>query len=301
MLKIKQSCALGVLTVLLFSCNQTFNKSEEKPQEPSEVNNEEHFKMPEIPDEIVFCGQTFDLTQFDAKERLDRELLSNTFYHSNTFQYFKRANRHFDKIERILSEENVPDDLKYLCLIESGLTQAVSPAGAKGFWQFMPAAGKEYGLKITGQIDERYHIEKSTRAACAYLKNAYDKFDDWGLTAAAYNRGVGGITGDLENQQVDEYMELHLNRETGRYLFRMFALKLIFENPEAYGFHPEDMHLYEPWKTRQLEITETIPSIIEWAVENGSNYHEVKVLNPWILGNSLTVGDQPYTIDLPEE
>lgn len=258
--------------------------------------------MPELPNKVEFCGQEFDMTHFDAKERLDKELLVNTFYHSNTHQYFKRANRYFPTIERILAEENVPDDFKYLCLIESGLMQAVSPAGAKGFWQFMEAAGTEYGLTINREIDERYHIEKSTRAACAYLKNAYGKFEDWALTAAAYNRGVGGIQGDLENQQVDDYLDLHLNNETARYLFRMLALKLIFENPESYGFFPTEMYLYEPYKTRSIQVTESIANLVDWAKANGSNFHELKVLNPWILGTTLTVKNQAtYTIELPEK
>lgn len=290
----------GVLFFTLLACNQPAEKETKTPekveQSPAPA---EHFVMPEIPDHVTFCEQPFDLTHFDAKERLDRELLANTFFHSNTFQYFKRANRYFGTIERILAEENVPEDLKYLCLIESGLTQAVSPAGAKGFWQFMPAAGKEYGLTINGEIDERYNVEKSTRAACAYLKDAYAKFDDWALTAAAYNRGVGGIQGDLENQDVEEYMDLHLNHETSRYLFRMLAMKLIFEKPGDYGFHPDEMYLYEPYKTRKIRVTESIADLIAWSKENGSNYHELKVLNPWILGTTLTVRNQPYTIELP--
>jgi hypothetical protein len=194
----------------------------------------------------------------------------------------------------------MPDDLKYLSLIESGLTQAVSPSGAKGFWQFMPAAANEYGLTVNREIDERYHIEKSTRAACAYLKNAYAKFEDWPLTAAAYNRGVGGISSDLASQQVSDYMDLHLNRETGRYFFRMLALKLIFESPEEYGFHPEDMYRYQPWNVREVKVTESIADLVEWSIDNGSNYRELKVLNPWILGKTLTVtNNKTFIIELP--
>lgn len=259
-----------------------------------------HFSMPEIPGSMTFCNQKIDLTHFDAKERLDKELLTNTFYHSSTYQYFKRAHRYFGELERILQEENMPDDLKYLSLIESGLTQAVSPSGAKGFWQFMPAAAKEYGLVVNNEIDERYHVEKSTRAACAYLKNAYAKFEDWPLTAAAYNRGVGGIQSDLEAQQVDNYMDLYLNSETGRYFFRMLALKLIFESPEDYGFHPEEMYRYDPIETRKVDVSESIFDLVQWSIDNGSNYRELKVLNPWILGNSLTVSStKTYVIELP--
>ncbi len=287
----------GAMALFSAGCNQ-----EEKKEIVKEVTveKEAHFSMPEIPSSMTFCDQKIDLTSFDAKERLDKELLTNTFYHSSTYQYFKRAHRHFGELERILEEENMPEDLKYLSLIESGLTQAVSPSGAKGFWQFMPAAASEYGLTVNREIDERYHIEKSTRAACAYLKNAYAKFEDWPLTAAAYNRGVGGIQSDLENQHVSNYMDLYLNRETGRYFFRMLALKLIFESPEEYGFRPEEMYRYEPWKTRKVTVDKSILDLVQWSVDNGSNYRELKVLNPWILGNTLTVtNDKTYIIELP--
>ncbi len=285
--KFKPVILIGSVGMLLISgCNQPEEKEVVKE---ITVEEDTHFVMPEIPNAMSFCDQEIDLTVFGAKERLDKELLVNTFYHSSTIQYFKRANRHFDELERILEEENMPQDLKYLSLIESGLTQAVSPSGAKGFWQFMPAAAKQYGLTVNREIDERYHIEKSTRAACAYLKNAYAKFEDWPLTAAAYNRGVGGISGDLESQQVSEYMDLHLNRETGRYFFRMLALKLIFEAPADYGFHPDEMYLYEPYETREIAVTESISDLVQWAIDNESNYRELKILNPWILGKTLTV------------
>jgi len=286
------------LTALLVSCNQAPTKTE--PTVVQAVpDTAEHFKMPEIPDTVSFCGQRIDLTTFDAKERLDRELLVNTYYHSSTLVYFKRANRFFPMLERLLAEENMHDDMKYLCLIESGLAQAVSPSGAKGFWQFMPAAAEQYGLNVNREIDERLHVEKSTRAACAYLKDAHTIFNDWALTAAAYNRGMGGIRSDLESQQVTDYLDLDLNNETSRYFFRIIALKLIFENPEAYNFYLDGMYVYEPWKTRKIEVTSSIPDLVSWSIENGSNYHQLSVLNPWILGRSLTVKNQPITIELP--
>lgn len=287
-----------VLVATLASCNQVTTKSE---QDNTKTKHETkaHFKMPEIPERVSFCGQIIDLTSIDAKERLDRELLVNTYFHSSTLLYFKRANRFFPMLERLLEEENMHEDMKYLCLIESGLSQAVSPSGATGFWQFMPETAEQYGLQINAEIDERLHIEKSTRAACAYLKNAHNTFNDWALTAAAYNRGTGGISDDLQSQQVTDYLDLELNNETSRYFFRIIALKLIFENPEAYNFYLEDMYLYEPWKTRKLKVTSTIPDLVSWSKEKGSNYHELSVLNPWILGRKLTIKDQPITIQLP--
>jgi len=287
----------GVGMLLISGCNQPETKEVVKEVK---VEKETRFSMPEIPNSMVFCEQEIDLTKFDTKERLDKELLVNTFYHSSTYQYFKRANRYFEELERILEEENMPTDLKYLCLIESGLSQAISPSGAKGFWQFMPAAANQYGLKVNREIDERYHIEKSTRAACAYLKDAYARFEDWPLTAASYNRGMGGIRADLEKQKVSDYMDLYLNRETGRYFFRMLALKLIFESPEEYGFHPNEMYLYEPYETRSIPVKKSISDITQWAIDNGSNYRELKILNPWILGNTLSVGEQTFIIELPK-
>lgn len=290
---------LMVIIPSFVACN---NQQKTKVIRETKVVSEGHFTMPEIPEEMTFCDESIDLRYFDVKERIDKELLVNTYYHSSTIQYFKRANRHFGQIEQILKEEGVPEDLKYLCLIESGLTQAVSPSGAKGFWQFMPAAAKEYGLTVNGEIDERYHVEKSTRAACSYLKDAYRKFNDWALTTSAYNRGMGGIKSDLEAQDVEEYVDLHLNRETSRYFFRILALKLIFESPESYGFHPDEMYLYEPWKTRKIEVTESISNLVSWAKDHGSNYHQLKVLNPWILSKSLTIrGNQSFTIELPKD
>lgn len=255
---------------------------------------------PKLPKSIVFCGEEIALDNFDVRERLDKEIIVNTYYHSSTIQAFKRANRYFGVIEAELKSEGVPEDFKYLCLIESGLTQAVSPSGAKGFWQFMPATAKEYGLIVNDEIDERLNIKKSTAAACAYLKDANSRFDDWVLTAAAYNRGVGGITKDLESQEVESYFDLHLNNETSRYVFRILALKLIFENPTMYGFHKDELELYDPIPTRSVELMESQSNLKHWAKENGSNYHMLKVLNPWIRGNKLTVKSTSLTIQLPE-
>ncbi|MEJ6600694.1 MAG: lytic transglycosylase domain-containing protein [Crocinitomicaceae bacterium] len=295
----KISPLIFFISALFFAVSCSSPK-EEKP-EPKVVNtkSDESFSMPDLPTEMEFGGQKIKIDNFDIQERLDKELIVNTFYHSSTIQYFKRSNRFFPTIERIMKEEGVPDDFKYLCLIESGLTQAVSPSGAKGFWQFMPATGKEYDLRIDSEVDERLNVEKSTRAACQYLKDANSKFNDWLLTSAAYNRGVGGITKDLERQRVDDYLDLHLNNETSRYMFRILALKLIFENAEDYGFYKDNMSLYDPIQTRSIGVEESIDNLMSWAVENGSNYHMLKILNPWIRSDKLTFKSAPYTILLP--
>jgi len=295
----KFSTPIFFISSLFFALSCSSPKEEKPEPKVVKVEPNELFSMPDLPAEMEFGGQKIKIDNFDIKERLDKELIVNTFYHSSTIQSFKRANRFFPTIEAILKEEGVPDDFKYLCLIESGLTQAVSPSGAKGFWQFMPATGKEYDLRIDSEVDERLDVEKSTRAACQYLKDANAKFDDWLLTSAAYNRGVGGITGDLERQGVDDYFDLHLNNETSRYMFRILALKLIFENAKDYGFDQENMSLYEPVQTRSIIVEESIDNLMPWAVENGSNYHMLKVLNPWIKSDKLTFRSAPYTILLP--
>ena len=212
----------------------------------------------------------------------------------------KRANRYFPEIEKALKENGIPDDFKYLCLIESGLIQAVSPAGAQGFWQFMPNTATEFNLTVNDQIDERLDVTKSTIAACQYLKNAQHKFNNWMLTAASYNSGMGGIQNALDDQMVDRYFDLHLNNETSRYVFRILAMKIIFENPEAYGFSKEQIELYEPIPTRKIQVKSSISDLKQWAKSNGSNYRMLKVLNPWILSDKLTVTNQVLTIELPK-
>lgn len=288
---------LPLVPLLFFSACQ----SAETPKvEQQTVVSEEHFVLPELPDSIEFCGKVIQIDDFDRMERLDREVLVNTYYQSSTILSLKRANRYFPMIEAELKRNNIPGDFKYLCLIESGLAQVTSPAGAKGFWQFMPVTAKEFGLRVDSEVDERLHIRKSTAAACDYLTNAYDKFGDWTLVAASYNMGMTGVNDALEAQEVQDYFDLHLNNETSRYVFRILAMKLIFENPEAYGFRTEEIEPYETIKTRQVELTESNANLMHWAREQGSTYRMLKLLNPWILGNTLSVGKKPLQLELPE-
>jgi len=257
------------------------------------------FALPHLPEKMKFAGQEIMLTDEDVMERLDREVLTNAFFQSATTGYFKRANRWFPTIERILKEEGVPEDFKYLAIIESGLVQAVSPVGAQGFWQFMPVTGKQYNLEISAEIDERLNVEKSTRAACQYLKNSYAELNDWMLATASYNRGVGGVQQDMAWQGTDHYFDTDQNSETGRYVFRLLAIKLIFEDPEAYGFAVDKMQLYEPFMTKTVTVSETIPNVAEWALEQGFNFKIVQKLNPWLKSNKLTIKDKTYDILLP--
>jgi membrane-bound lytic murein transglycosylase D len=288
-----------VLCFSIISCTEE-NSTLKEEQDPVVESNDNH-GIPLLPAEMTLFGELVGIDNFDIKERLDKEVIVNTYYHSSTVQILKRANRHFPLIEKILKEEGMPDDMKYLCVIESALKQATSPTGAKGFWQFMPATAKEYGMMINREVDERLDVEISTRAACQYMRTANKKFDNWINASASYNCGVGGLSSKVKAQGVSNFFELHLNNETSRYVFRIMALKLLMENPEAYGFHPEKMELYEPFEVIYIEVEESIGNLAIWAVDNGSNLHLLKVLNPWLVGNSLTLtGSRTYKIALPK-
>ena len=256
---------------------------------------------PPIPETVFLAGEKIPLEDFKVRENLDQELIINTYRHSSTILYLKRASRWFPVIEPILAENGIPNDFKYLAIIESGLTQAVSPAGAKGFWQFMKKTAPEYGLEISPTVDERYHVEKSTQAACLYLKESYEKFGDWALAAASYNMGVSGVTKCLETQGVDRYWDLHLNTETGRYVYRMLAVKEVLSNPRAYGFQISDEDLYFPHEVRKVALSSNIESLSAFALENGSNYRELKELNPWLIKESFIASlGKVYTVLLPK-
>lgn len=242
-----------------------------------------------IPESVTFAGQKISLKEFDVRERFDRELLTNVYWQSQTILLLKRANRFFPIIERILKEQGMPDDLKYVALIESGLMNVNSPVGASGFWQFMDKTGKQYGLTINTEVDERYHLEKATYAACKYFKESYAVFNDWGLVAASYNMGIEGLRRQLKNQSGSSYYDLFLNTETSRYVFRILAMKEIAEKPQQYGFYIAKNHLYDPIPTMNLSVNYSIPDLAAWAIQFKTNYKTVKLLNPWLRGNTLTL------------
>ncbi len=256
----------------------------------------------DLPKEISFAGEKVPLNLFYVREALDKELLVNTYWHSSTIQMLKRANRYFPIIEPILKKNNIPDDFKYLCMIESGLTNVVSPAGASGFWQFMAAAAKTNGLEVTEEVDERYDVAKSTEAACKYLKTSYGKLKNWSLCTSAYNAGDGGITRALDIQQGESYYDLNLNSETGRYLYRILALKLIYENPTGYGFYLRNKDLYPVIPTQTLKIDSTIVNLATFAKSKGISFRVLKELNPWLRKDKLTVAPKKsYTLTLPDK
>ena len=255
-----------------------------------------------IPTEIQFAGESMQLTETDLIEHMDKELLVNTYWQSNTILMLKRAHKYFPQIEKILAEEGVPDDFKYLALIESGLENVTSPAGAKGFWQIMRATGKEFGLEVNANVDERYNIDLATRMACKYLKKAREKLGSWTLAAASYNRGIKGIESTMKKQQADNYYDLLLGTETKRYMFRIFAVKEIIESPERYGFDIKEAQKYSPLRYTTVAVDTAITNIARFSKQMGVNYKIMKIYNPWLLQNHLNNKSRKlYHIALPLE
>lgn len=246
------------------------------------------YAQPQVPKSVVFCGKEIDLTRFDRYERMDRELLAFTYMHSTSIQMIKKANRYFPIVEPILKEEGIPDDFKYLMVIESNLNpNARSVAGAAGLWQFMKTTGREYGLEVNDNIDERYHIEKATRAACKYLKDAYAKYNDWVAVAASYNAGQARISDQLEKQFTDDALDLYLVEETARYVYRIIAAKTMFADPSQFGFILKASDLYVPIPYREITLTSGIENLARWAKSQGTTYALLKNLNPWLRQDFL--------------
>lgn len=259
-----------------------------------------YVKLFRIPTEMNFANENVPLEIIDVSERMDRELLINTHLHSSTLLILKRANKVFPIIEPILAKNNIPDDFKYLAVIESALINAVSSAGARGIWQFMPETAREKGMEVTETVDERYHLQKSTEAACKYLLIAKEKFGSWTLAAASYNGGMAGITKQIEFQEVNNYYDLLLNDETSRYVFRILALKEIMKNPVKYGFNLQSKDLYENKLTKIIEIDSSISNLSSFAKTQGVNYKVLKYYNPWLRDKKLdNTKNKKYQIEIP--
>ncbi|MEL7006741.1 MAG: transglycosylase SLT domain-containing protein, partial [Bacteroidota bacterium] len=257
-------------------------------------------KSLELPEEMYFAGERVPLEIPDVRERLDRELHVNTYWHSSTIFLIKKAHRWLPQIETILKENNIPDDFKYLTAIEGAFTNAVSPANAVGFWQFKKDAGRENGLEIRKTVDQRYDPLLSTNAACQYLRKAHGKFGNWTNAAASYNRGMGGLQRALDNQKVGSYYDLLLNEETSRYVFRILAIKEIIEHPKKYGFNIDEDHLYNTEELRYVEVDDNINDLVQFAQEQGINYKLLKRHNPWLREKKLSVNrNKVYRIAIP--
>ena len=254
----------------------------------------------EVPKEAAFAGEPVPMKIADVKERLDKELQSNIYFHSNTIFLMKRASRWLPQIQEILRANDIPDDFKYLPLIESNLLNVTSPKEAVGYWQILKTSGKEFGLEISDEVDERYDPLKATQAACKYLKQAYSKFGSWTLVAASYNRGMGGMQRAIDDQKVDNYYDLFLNDETSRYVFRIIAIKEIINNPVKYGFRINPKHLYAEEPLKFVEVNESIKDLVAFAKEHGTNYKLLKRHNPWLREDRLTVKKgRKYKIAIP--
>ena len=260
------------------------------------------FALPKPAAEVDFSEERVPLENPDIWERFDKELLKNTYWQSNTLLLHKRANKYFPIIEPILKSNGVPDDFKYLALIESGLENVVSPAGASGFWQIMKVTAKEHNLEVTKEVDERYHLEKSTQAACTFLTEAKEKFGTWTLAAAAYNMGRTGLQKQINRQQVETYYDLLLNTETSRYVFRILAMKEIIENPKQYGFHLREKDLYKHIPTYHITVDTAVEHWADFAQQHQINYKLLKIYNPWLRESYLTnTKHTTYNIQLPEK
>lgn len=290
------ACTL-CLVVYLF----TGSRDSEVVQEDTPVVTS--FTMsPVPPSDIRFCGKVIDLTRYQMREGMDRELSSFTYYHSTTMLLFKRANRIFPVIEPILKANGIPDDFKYLAVIESNLDpKATSPARAAGVWQLLEGTAKNYGLKVTATVDERRHITKSTEAACKYLREAYTKYGDWTTVALSYNAGMARISEQLEKQLEPNVLNLYLVEETLRYPYRIFAAKLIFENPYKYGFILRAENLYMPIDCNEVTVSQDIANLASFAKEKGITYYDLKSFNPWLKDTKLITGGVNYVILIPNK
>ncbi len=297
----KNLLRIGLVLSLVFSGMIFATFAGEKDAIPTTFNTSlpQVVRAPNINRQFDWAGELVPYSA-DARERLDRELLSNSYFHSSTILSLKLANRFFPIIESILREEGVPDDFKYLAVAESGLREVCSYAGACGYWQFLKASGKEYGLEIGEQVDERYHIEKSSRAAAKYIKWLKKRYGTWTDAAAAYNTGPGNYSKQLDAQRGKSFYNMNLNEETSRYVFRLIAIKEIMSNPEAFGYYVYPEELYPALDDYyEVEVNKTVNNWGDFAAEYGVTYRDIKRYNPWLRQGSLTVVSNKYKVRVP--
>lgn len=273
-----------------------------KPAKYTPGANKQYYKIVSMPtpDSLFFAGEQVPLDLFYVKESLDREIAVNTYWHSSTLLLIRKSTRWFPLFDSILESHGVPEDFKYLSVIESGLSNVVSPANAVGFWQFLKGTGKDFGLEIDNDVDERYNVVKSTEAACLYLKDSYEKFGNWTLVAAAYNAGNNGISKFMESQQANSYYDLLLSDETSRYVYRILAVKMIFENPEQFGFFVDEQDYYKPIPVKYVVVNGKIDNWADFAKEQGISYKLLKYFNPWLRSQDLNNRrKKTYYISIP--
>jgi hypothetical protein len=255
---------------------------------------------PFIPEKLEFCGEQVPIEYFDVFESLEKEIIVNTYYHSQTILFIKKANRYFPVIENILKKYDIPDDFKYLVVAESGLSNVVSPADARGFWQLLAGTAKDYGLEVNDEVDERYHLEKATEAACKFLLHSYEVYNNWTLVAATYNTGRRGVERQIERQGEKDYYDLLFVEETARYVFRIIAIKLVLEDPSLYGFNIGKDELYEPIRYKVVTVSGPVENWGEFAKQHGTSYKLLKLLNPWLRDKMLTNKyNREYLVKIP--
>jgi membrane-bound lytic murein transglycosylase D len=301
--KFKQFALAGIFTVIcLLMLRWSSGKSVENIKEEvvSLFELPQMVKAPKLESQYTFAGEEVPMN-VDTRERLERELLTNSYYHTATTWALKMHTRYFPLIERILKENGVPEDFKYLAVAESNLMNATSSAGAKGIWQFMPGTAKEFGMRIDIDVDERYNVERSTEAAAKYLLQLKKMTGSWINAAAAYNVGPGRLRTTIANQKEDSYFDMHLNEETSRYVFRILAIREIMSNPSKYGYQLDEEDYYQPYEDiKKVVIDQNKLSLVDFAKEQGTTYRMLRYYNPWLIGEKLNVDNKKYTVLLPE-
>jgi hypothetical protein len=291
----------GVLTTLVILFIYGFDDKKEEAASLNKVQTTTKWSVPAIPSVFDFAGEKVPLERPEIKEYFDRNFTQIYYQTGTMLNVMKLANRWFPIIEERLKYNGIPDDFKYLCVAESNLQNLTSRAGAVGFWQFMPQTAPAYQLQVNDKIDERYHVLKSTDAASKYIKEAYQQFGSWTGAAASFNCGRGGYNGQSTFQQTKDYYSLQLPEETNNYMFRILSFKYLFQNAEALGYDLIDDNLYEQYKTRKVYVSSPISNLAQFAIDNGTNYKMLKILNPWLRGRSLSTGNKTYEILLPEK
>lgn len=298
--KFFQGLSLGLLLGLLSLFIPINAENVEEIEIKADANLPQMVEPVELEKEFSFAGEAMP-DNFDTKERLDRELLVNAYWQSSTLLNLKAAKRYFPIFEKILAENNIPDDFKYLAVAESSLRHVTSPANAKGFWQFKKAAAQQYGLEINSEVDERFHTEKATRAACLYIKELYERFGSWTDAAAAYNVGPTNYSRILRDQKQSSFYDLNINPETSRYIFRLIAIKEILSRPERFGFYINDEDTYAPLDDyKEIIVNASVENWGDFAHNHGISYRMLKIYNPWLRDNKLTVIKNTYKVKVPQ-
>jgi hypothetical protein len=301
---LKIACGLGIIAAGIITVNLFVSAGKDAEAENSGLITDTKYSVypVELPADLRFAGEKVPLGYFDVKEDLDRELLINVYWQSHTMILIKRANRYFPMIERVLRHNGVPEDMKYLAVAESDLSNLVSPQQAVGFWQFVSGTARDYQLEVNDEVDERYHIEKSTEAACTFLKESYERYGSWTMAAASYNIGRSGLNEQIQRQKSNYYYDLLLNEETGRYIYRVLAMKLILSNPEQYGFYAGDKDLYPVIPTFEVTVDGPVEDFADFATKYGINYKVLKIFNPWLRDKQLTnPRNKTYYIRIPKD